>query len=263
MIERSVATGASGFVGSHLMDKLRSADTIPHTQIQSTDFGKYKNIYFLSTYGNMADHDDSHAIVNANVSDLVHVLQTADLGRMDSMVFVSTSSVRLPVQTMYSRTKKAAEEILLGYMEKYNAPIAIVRPYSITGVGEQPKHLIPTLIRSCLDGEPMDFVPDPVHDFIDVDDFVDGLLFVSERGTKGIYEIGSGEAYSNELVKEMVEEATGKKANVNVVRALRAYDTGEWVMRNTRMRDMGWMPKKTLQQSIKEMVEEYRERTRI
>lgn len=255
--QATYVTGASGFIGKHLCERLDNFVAIPHDKIETYPLKPYDYFYFLSAYGNMAQHTDEKAILQANINDLVSIIRKTDFNDIKGFVFTSTSSIKLPIQTMYSRTKRAAEEILLSFTEKYGAPIVIIRPFSVTGVGEQESHLIPTLIRSCLSGEEMDFVSYPVHDFIDVEDLISGIQFLVERGAKGIFELGTGEGYSNELVKEMVEEVTGKKANVREVRNMRSYDTIEWVSKNPRVRNMGWSPRKTLKQSIIEMVEAY------
>lgn len=245
-----------GFLGSHLHAKTKST-AIPHDKIFSTKFSDFDYFYFLSAYGNMSDHTDSQKIVRANVIDPAMVIEQIKDIPFKSFVFMSTSSVKLQQQTMYSRTKRAAEEILLSYMEKYDLPICIIRPFSITGVGEQTEHLIPTLINSCRTGKLMNFVPDATHDFIDVEDVVDGILNLSSHSARGIFELGTGTSYSNDQIRMLVEKETGQKANINLVNSLRDYDTENWVSTNFKSRGFGWAPKKSISQSIAEMVKEY------
>lgn len=247
-----------GFIGRHLAAGLDFPTHIPHDQIDSARIEPFGKFYFLSTYGNMSTHTEEDRIIKANVSDLIHVLGQIDWKEgFDSFVYMSSSSVKLKVQTMYSRTKKAAEEILLAYAEKYSAPICIIRPFSVTGPGEQKEHLIPTLIKAAYSGETVNFVPKPVHDFIDVRDVVSGVLSLSSNKARGIFELGTGTETSNQEVKEMVERLTSKKINVNIVPQLRAYDNTEWLSMNYRARGYGWLPKYTLEQSITDMVKEY------
>jgi nucleoside-diphosphate-sugar epimerase len=258
-MEVILMTGSTGFIGSHLAAKLDRYLPIPHDAIGLSHLPEFDRFFFLSTYGNLATHEETDLIVKANVTDLITVLKQIDLRHnFKSFTFVSTSSVRLKRQTMYSRTKKAAEEVLLSYLEKYDVPICIVRPFSVTGVGEQRQHLIPKLIRSCLEGERMDFVPNAVHDFIDVDDVVEGLLNLSSHGARGVFELGSGIAHTNDQVKEIVEKVTGQPANVDIVDKMRDYDNQEWVSGNFRARMYGWLNRITLEQSITNMVEEYK-----
>ncbi len=244
----TIVTGYSGFIGSRLG---RSIDSkyVKHENIVYGHSYCYDKMFFLSTYGNMAHHDNHSLMVKANVFDLLTILN----GFTGWICYMSSSSVNLPVQTPYSRTKRAAEEILQALPELKSC---IIRPYSVTGVGEQKEHLIPTLIRSCMEGEPMDFVPDATHDFVDVEDVVSGMMILSKIEARGIYEFGNGTAVTNEEVRRLVQEITGKKANIrNVVVSLRDYDDQNWCCGTT---NDYWQSTKSLKQSITEMVEEYK-----
>lgn len=255
-------TGSSGFIGSYLdRDLLHylplDITHIPHDKIQSTKLTPFDYFYFLSSYGNLASQQDENEIYKANVEDLISILSKIRTFKFKSFVFISTSSVMLKTQTTYSRTKRAAEELLLAFMEKHDLPVCIIRPFSVTGVGEQKEHLIPQLIESCMTGKLINFVSEPTHDYIDVEDVSEGILMLSRAHARGIFQLGTGIKTSNEQVLAMVEEVTGKKANINRVPSLRAYDNQEWVSTNFRARGFGWTPKKSLEQSITEMVEAY------
>ncbi len=259
--EKVYLTGSHGFVGSHLLEALKDKEVIaiPHEEITSFNYQPFDYFFFLSSYGNLISQNEDEKILQANVIDLITVLEKVIKFDFQSFLFFSTSSVKLKRQTMYSRTKKAAEEILLSFLEKYQRPICIVRPYSITGRGEQPAHLIPTLIRSCLEKELVNFTPSPSHDFIDVEDLVSGVLTLVSHRARGIFELGTGQKYTNQQVLEIVERLTGKKANINLVEKLRDYDNDNWVSTNFRARGYGWMPKKTLEQSIGEQIKDFEE----
>jgi nucleoside-diphosphate-sugar epimerase len=252
-----MVTGASGFIGKNLVKKIGDCICIPHEEIISTDWSKATHVYFLSTYGNMASHDDTAKTLKANIIDLCFVLESVDWFKIESFVFLSTSSVKLKRQTMYSRTKKAAEEILLSYREKYDAPITIIRPLSVTGAGELSEHLIPKLINSCFTQEEMPFVSEPTHDFIDVDDLTDGILNLSSNQARGIFELGTGVATSNIDVLRLVKKITGINPKVKLVKQMRDYDNERWVCENFKARGWGWLHKKTLELSIQEMVHDF------
>ena len=250
-----------GFVGSHLYKALinqkRSVTAIPHELIQLTKLQPFDNFFFLSSYGNLFQQKDLDTTIEANVLDLLHMIKEAQKQSFKSFVFLSTSSIKLDIQTPYSRCKRAAEELLQCYMEKYKLPICIIRPMSITGVGEQEEHLIPTLIKSCLTGEKMKFVPKATHDYIDVEDVVSAILNLSSRSLHGIFEVGWGNRVTNQKVLETVEKVTGKKANIEIVESLRPYDNFQWFSTNYKVRSWGWLPTKSLEQSIQEMVDAY------
>lgn len=246
----TIITGASGFIGSHLASRFGSnASWLKHDDILQGHTYNAERLFFLSTYGNMAHHTDHRMIVKANIADLITVLNGFD----GWLCFMSSSSVMLPVQTPYSISKRSAEQLIQTLPEIRSC---IVRPYSVTGVGEQKEHLIPTLIRSCMEGEPMTFNPFPVHDFVDVEDVVDGLISLAEQEFTGTIEFGNGRPVTNQEVREIVEAACGKPANAkSVTDQLRPYDNSSWYCRK---RHPLWNPKKSLRDSIHGMVEAYK-----
>ncbi len=244
----TIVTGHSGFIGTHLCHKIE-ASYLKHEDILPYHSYNAKKLFFLSTYGNMAHHDNHGLMIKANVRDLLSVINVFD----GWICYMSSSSVNLPVQTSYSRTKRAAEEILQALPELKSC---IIRPYSVTGVGEQREHLIPTLIRSCMEGEPMDFVPDATHDFVDVEDVVSGMIILSKIEARGIYEFGNRVAVTNEEVRQEVEKITKCKANIRSFKvSMRDYDDQNW---RCQTKNDYFQPTKTLRQSITEMVEEYK-----
>lgn len=249
-------TGASGFVGTALRKKLdelgRKYYTIPHEKIDTVKLEKFNTFFFLSSYGNMFDQTDKQKTIKANLLDVMLMMKQARHLDFKSFVYISTSSVKLPVQTLYSKTKKKAEDMLSHYIKQYHLPITIIRPFSVIGVGEQEDHLIPKLISSCVNNEHIDFVGKPKHDFVDVNDVVRGILYLSDRQKKGIYEIGNGKCYSNQHVLELVEKITKSKANITAVESMRPYDTKKW--KATKAQWFKTLKPITLEQSIINMV---------
>ena len=260
MNERIAISGMGGFIGSHLAERF-SSEQIERLD-RTGDIPKgIDTVFDLAGYGNMAGHNgEPREIYTANLMRVLNSLEQLGESRF---IYTSTSSVTLPVQTFYSLSKMAGEQAVQQYVTERGIRACIVRPLTVTGVGDQPNHLIPTLIRSCLYGEEMPFVAGPVHDFIDVNDFVDGMLTIADKGEfKGeVYEIGTGTQLSNLEIKLMVENISGKVANTRVVENVRKYDTKTWVADNRRLKALGWKPKKTIEQTISEMINYERTRS--
>lgn len=250
-----ILTGANSFLGKRLMQKIGAgAVTVPHDAIPDTAWPDCDRFFFLSTYGNIVGQTDISEIMRANIGHLGYVLESyREESKCEHFTFVSSSSVLLPIQTPYSRAKRAAEEMMLAYGTKG----CILRPFSIVGVGEQAEHLIPTLIRSCLEGETMQFVPEPVHDFVDVSDVVEAMLSLAENKSTGIFEIGRGIPVTNAEVRCIVEDICKQKANLRIIDSMRDYDYSNWYMKDNRLA-LGCTPKKSLKDSIQEMVDAYK-----
>lgn len=256
---KSYGTGLGGFIGKELVKQLDDVTAIPHEKIQTTVLKPFDFFYYLSSYGNLVSQTDDAKIYKANITDLLSVLlQIKDIP-FKSFVYLSSSSVMLKTHTTYSRCKRAAEQILLAFLEKYNLPICIIRPFSVTGIGEQREHLIPTLIEGAMTGKTVNLVPDATHDFIDVSDVVSGIFSLSNNRARGVYQMGTGVKTKNSEVLGLVEKAAGKKIAVNYVETLRPYDNTDWVSTNFKARGYGWLPRISLEESIKRMVENYKE----
>lgn len=260
MKERSLITGSRGFLGEHLLARLaQQGQEVLRGDREGNCPKGVDHIFDLASYGNLFHQKDIEAIYTANFFRLKNLLQNAE--DYQAFIVISTSSVKLPHLTFYAAAKLAGESLARAMALAYSQPIVVVRPFSITGVGEQEEHLIPKLIRSCLYGEQMPFVSEPVHDFIDVQDVAEALWILAKNARKHkgeIFEIGRGLQYTNEEVKNIVEEITGKKANVQLVKSIRPYDTSSWMADPTKIKSLGWRPQKSINQTIEEMVENER-----
>lgn len=236
-----------GFIGSRLIQKLNNPVWIPHDRMQYFRPEPFDRFFYCASYGNIWGQDDTEEIIKANAWWPVRMLLQAQSVSFRSFVYLSSSSVNLPVQTPYSRAKRAAEELL----QAIDKRVCTIRPFSVTGVGEQESHLIPRLIRSCLYGEEMEFAPWPEHDYIDVQDFARVALEISRQ--VGVFDVGSCVRKSNQDVLDTVERVTGNKANTRPGKA-RPYDTPNWRSRH------GYAGN-SLEETITEMVEHERART--
>ena len=256
-------TGSSSFVGKHLCEKLKGNQiyACPHEfleRIKVLDLSvcKIDYIFNLMSYGNHYNQIDDFETVRANINKLYMLLICTRLVDYKAFINFSTSSVALPYQTFYSATKMAGEYLIKAFVNKYNKPVVSVRPFTIIGEGDSEDHLVPTLIRSCLNGEKMDFVKQPHHDYIGVDDVVKAVLLVAKHAKefKGkSIDIGTGKSTSNNDIRLLIEKYTGKKANINVVKKMREYDTKKWIANPKELKDLGWCPQPAIQ-VIKKMV---------
>ena len=249
MTERVGISGSNGFLGKRLTERLEQSgyDVIRLGREGSTENSTV--VFDLAAYGNMPGHKgDPKEIYQAN---LMRVIESAE-GFEGKFIYVSSSSVMLPQDTHYSISKRAAEQ----YLQSSDIKCVIARPFSVTGVGDQEGHLIPKLIDSAMTGSEMPFVPDPVHDFIDVQDIVNALVILAgnvDAHVGEVFDLGTGIETSNIEVAATVSEVVGSSPNVKVVESMRKYDTDKWKADTKKMKSLGWKPQKTLRQSIEEM----------
>lgn len=249
----TLITGSHGFLGSRLYDHLVSMEKEVIRGERNGYLPKDVDLVVAcQSFGNMYNQTDPEEIWFANVTALENLL--GESARYNKLIYCSSTSVLLKQQTDYSLAKAKGERLC-----ELNPKAIAIRPSSITGVGEQKEHLIPKLIDSCLNGTEIPFVGEPTHDFINVMDVISaiGLLNLINKSTTNAFNVSSGITTSNEEVLRLVEEITGNKANIKRVGALRSYDTKDWKVDNSDMRELGWTPQILLEDSIKQMVEAY------
>jgi len=247
--------GASGFIGSHLVKKLT---TLKHEVVIIHHGKPYKvkdpdYILYLSSYGNHFNQQDKTKIVKANILDLYELLRETKDMPYKGFIHFSTSSVILPIQTLYSDTKFIAEILCRRYAKKYHKPITSIRPFSIYGEGEADFRFIPTVIHSLKKRGEM-LVVNANHDWTYIDDFIEGVLKVMDNITKVVgrsVPIGTGKQYSNETVIKILENIAKKKLKKQEVNTLRPYDSFNWVADATLICSLGWKPNVSLQEGLK------------
>jgi nucleoside-diphosphate-sugar epimerase len=241
---KTLISGATGFIGSHLSSQLSDLGhlVIPISQAQLYEpielqklFDKHQPdyIFHLASYGNHSNQTDVPMTVFSNIIGTFNMLSASNNINYKKFVQISTSSVNLPIETFYSASKAGAERIANAFKIQNKKPIMIVRPYSIFGENEASFRFIPTICRSIIRGEEMELVPNSRHDWIYVTDFVTVLL---ENLDKDMLEIGSGVSYTNKQIVEMLEEISSSKARIKEVAKLRSYDTDNWTAKEANIR---------------------------
>jgi nucleoside-diphosphate-sugar epimerase len=281
MDTKEIICGVGGFLGSNLRRKFEDEDKevviLPveklldppaiHALFKASE--PY-NLYYLAAYGNLHGQNNIHEIYQASITKLLHVLKaTEDTDCRAILTAGSTSEYGnklapmkedqlLEPRTFYGAAKAAATHLAQAWAIQKKSPIVVFRPASITGLGEQSIHLIPTLIRSCMFGDEIPFVSDPVHDYINVRDVCSALGILAEAAANHsgeIFNVGNGIQHTNLEVREMIEEITGRKANITKSVKLNPQNISDvWIADSTKMRNLGWKPKITLYDSLKEMV---------
>lgn len=244
---RILISGSRGHLGKALTQALSTShEVIPLDRDWTTVPLNIDYILHCGAYGNHYDQTSPLEIFRVNVKRTFDLLEATKGIPYKKFIFISTSSVLIPHQTMYSVTKKMIEDLI----RAYDKPISIVRPFSVTGIGDAKTHLIPTLIDAAYTGKVIPFVREPSHDFIDIEDVVKGMIKVMTM-ENGTYNLGSKESYNNQEVLNIAENLTGKKIQVKITEQMRSYDTKKWVSNEC------WSTK-PLQTTIKEMIEDYR-----
>lgn len=273
-------TGSSGFVGSHLVKRLRELDAdIIELDIKNgidiTDWGqagavgKFDVLFHLAaksyvpdSYKYPRDFYCSNIIGTANALELCRV-------RKAKMIFVSSYVYGVPQYlpidekhpvaafNPYAQTKIIGEQLCEGYNRDFHLPVVVLRPFNIYGPGQNENFLIPTIISQARTGRIVLKDPEPKRDFVYVDDVVDLFMKVLEyqRSSFEIFNVGSGVSFSVRQLTEMVTDLFGGRPIVEFDSERRISEVKDTVADISKAkRLLGWSPIVTIGEGLKRLV---------
>jgi nucleoside-diphosphate-sugar epimerase len=276
-----LVTGATAFVGSHLVDRL-VADGVevhivvrPSSQVQRADVAVHVDdgdvdglaaglaavpadaCFHLASYF-VAEHgpDDVAPLVESNVAFPTRLAEA--LGERPDLVFVNMGSAWQHVDAepyrpaaLYAATKQAFQDVLRYYGDAGRFRVVNLALFDTYGPGDPRPKLLNVMRRAQVDGTPLQMSPgDQLIDLVYVDDVVDALSAAAAAPAGAEYEVRSGRMLSLRDLFEVVEQVTGKP--VPAVWGGRPYRAKEMMTPWSIGRPVpGWSPKTDLEEGIR------------
>lgn len=263
------------------LEKKNNLITIPHEllEISRNDellnyLLKEKPDYIIHTaaYGNMAHHQAYGKIVTSNIFGTFNLLRAAKDVPYKGFINFGTSSEYgkkdvpmtedlLPeTDTFYGASKIATTYLSRAFAKQFNKPVVTVRPFSVYGEFEAEYRFIPKIIHSLHANEAMDVDIEGIHDWIYINDFIDGIETVMSNIDKlqgQVVNIGTGVQTTNKQVIEYLERLSGKSLVAHYISNTRPNDSHMWIDGSTKLNDLGWFPKHTLEEGLKKVYSFY------
>lgn len=232
MKNKILVTGATGFLGRHLVAALESQGHAVR-QHSSADgdiadcplsMDGVSHVIHLAGKNFVPDSwQNPLAFYRTNVMGTVNVLEHCRRNQVALTLissYVYGEPQRLPIAedhplaaaNPYAHTKILAEETAQFYEQRFGLALVIVRPFNIYGPGQRSSFLIPSIVRQVLDPSSKEVrVADlrPKRDYLYVSDAVQFLVGTLRPGIRGIYNLGSGRSASVAEVAQLVKEAAG------------------------------------------------------
>lgn len=224
---RIVVTGGLGFIGSHLVKKLKK---LGH-KVYSIDLNYKPDPIDLTSYVDTKRHFEELTDHKTKSIDVVFDLATMPLplsltnpykvvhsiycmgtvlcelareGYFKTLIHCSSSEV-YDITTPYAAAKDAQDKLIKAYVNCFGIDARIVRPFNTYGEGQDLGALIPNTIKRILKGKRPVIYGDGsnLRDYVYVNDTVKGIISVWEKGKKGDnLDITQQRCYTN---KEIVE----------------------------------------------------------
>jgi len=226
-------------------------------------------------------------VLEVAVKGIVNVIEAAVRHRVPELMVMSSSEVyhepnRIPTDETialsipdclnprysYAAGKILHEIMAVNFGRRNFQRVTIVRPHNVYGPDMGDEHVIPQFVARmrALQTHPTDPIPFSIQgtglqtrSFVFVDDFVDGVMLVLERGEHlGIYHIGTLEEVSIEALARLVAEHYGRP--IKIVPGPPADGGANRRCPDiTKMMKLGYRPNFTLREALPPVVRWYDE----
>lgn len=268
-------TGSTGFLGRNFIKKIdEDNNSIMKIDLRSLYYQDIESIKkFQPDYiiNFAADIYNNEKMFKANVEDVQTLLEITEEIPYKKFIQIGSSSeygekkkpmseddILVP-RTMYEATKGMATLLCQAHSKVNNKNIVVIRPFSVYGRYEKEHRFIPTLFKKFETKEEVTVSPG-VHDFIHIDDFIEGLLKVAYFNETGfnIVNLGSGVQTTNLEVFEIFCRLFEYKVPLNQIKnKLREFDSDYWVANINKLeRDYNFTLRYNLEEGLKQMYEE-------
>ena len=257
-----------------------------HKDINDIDF-LYDCDYIINTaaethVGNSISKSEN--FIHSNINGVYHLLELLRNYRQENrtiprLLHFSTDEVYgditdgshtesdlLKPSNPYSATKAAADMLILAWARTYNIPYTIVRPTNNYGVGQYIEKLIPKACKYILLDRkiPLHNNGEPVRNWLHAQDTAHAIETIIDNESitlNQIYNIcGSFEQKNIDAVKTIILNITGKEEYDKYIdfSFARPGQDARYALDDTKLRDLGWTPKKIFHEEISDIVEYYK-----
>lgn len=223
--------------------------------------------------------ENPYAYVDSNVMGFVNLLECCRRYGVEHVVYASSSSVyggntKVPFSeedavehpvSLYAATKRSDELIAEVYARLYGLPLTGLRFFTVYGPWGRPDMAPMLFSRAILAGRPIRVFNggDMERDFTYVDDIVEGVVRLMECAPEGavptaLYNIGCGSPVSLMEFIHTLEEALGRKAELDL-QPMQPGDVPRTWADTTRLeRKIGFRPRTQLREGVARFAQWYR-----
>ena len=293
-----LVTGGSGFIGSHVVDKLRDKgvevrvfDMVMPTFRKDIEFyhgslldleairmalNGIDAVYHLAAVADVKDvHNDPHYAESINVRGTINLLEAVRRSTgIKRVIYGSTTWVysevteeyvneqtplRAPAH-LYTATKIASEYYCQSYSKLYNIPVTILRYGIPYGPRARDGAVVPIFVAKAMRGEPVTIAGDGMQfrKFVYVEDLAEGNVLALKS-------IGKNKIYNLDgsekvTIKQIAETVQKIIGNVRIeyVPARPGDFSGKEVSSQLAKSELGWEPKVSFEEGVKRYVEWYK-----
>ena len=291
-----LVTGGSGYVGSHVVDKLRDKgiDVRVYDMVMPTfrdDIEYYKGsildytslgmamseidiVYHLGAIADVKDvYEDPHYSESINTRGTMNVLEASKKAGVTKLIYGSTTWVysdadcdnideSVPLHApshLYTATKIAAEYYCQAYAKLYGLKTTILRygiPYGPRARGGA---VIPIFVKKALNKEPLTIAGDgsQFRKFVYVEDLAEGnILGARKIADNKIYNLEGDIKISIKDIAETIRKILGD-VKIEYIEGRPGDFSGKEISNKKAKEELGWVPKTDFEEGVKKYIDWY------
>ena len=294
-----LVTGGAGFIGSHVVDKLRDRgvnvrvfDMVMPTFRNDIEFyqGSLLNlealrmalngvdaIYHLAAVADVKSvFEEPHFSESINVRGTINVLEAARRIGVGRVIYGSTTwvygeasethvdeeTLLKPPAHLYTATKIASEYYCRSYSKLYNVPTTILRYGIPYGPRARDGAVLPMFVKRALSGQPLTVAGDgsQFRKFIYVEDLAEGnVLALKPIAANRIYNLDGKERVTIKQIAETVRRLAGN-VPIEYVDSRPGDFSGKEISSERARRELNWEPKVSFEEGVRRYIAWYKER---
>jgi dTDP-glucose 4,6-dehydratase len=155
---------------------------------------------------------------NKNLIKFLHISTDEVYGDIDEYSAIETDNI-VP-SSYYSATKASADMLVISAGRTYGFPYLITRTCNNYGENQHSEKFVPKIIRSIKNGDEVPVYGDgeQVREWIHADDNAKAILtLLMSDEVNTVYNIGTGESYTNNQIIKMISNILGKDVKFKYV----------------------------------------------
>lgn len=294
-----MVTGGSGFIGSHVVDKLRDKgievrvyDLIVPARRKDIEYYQgsildltalgaamcgVDAVYHLAAIADVKDvYEEPYYSESINVRGAINVLEAARRAEVKRLIYGSTVWVyseveqervdeRTPLYApahFYTATKLAGEYYFQSYSKLYGMETTILRYGIPYGPRARDGAVIPIFVKKALSGEPLTIAGDGLQfrRFVYVEDLAEGNVLALKSVAKNkIYNIDGKEKVSIKQIAETIKKIIGN-VRIEYIAGRPGDFSGKEASIELAKSELGWQPQVSFEEGVRRYIEWYKRR---
>lgn len=236
--------------------------------------------------GIMANKDNPYPFIMDNLQIQMNLMDAAHKNNVEKFIFLGSSCIYPkhapqplkeeylltaplePTNEWYAIAKIAGVKTMEAIRKQYGKDFVSLMPTNLYGIKDnfdlQTSHVLPAMIRKFHEAkeksektgisEPVELwgTGNPKREFLFVEDLAEAIIFVMENKLEeSLYNVGSGEDLSLKELALRVQKIIGHEGEI-IWDTSKPDGTLRKVMEVSKLKNLGWSPKISLEQGIEE-----------